>query len=93
MKKASTKRVTKQTSEFPSGWDETRARRVKEHYEKQTPEEAAAEDDAAWKNKSGTVVQVPVELLPAVRALIAKRASRGKRTKSPTTQAKSRRSA
>ena len=34
-------------SKFPSGWDEERVRRVLEHYESQTDEEAVAEDEAA----------------------------------------------
>jgi hypothetical protein len=35
-------------SKFPLGWDEQRVRRVLEHYESQTDEEAVAEDEAAW---------------------------------------------
>ena len=31
---------------FPPGWDELRVRRVLEHYESQTEEQAVAEDDA-----------------------------------------------
>jgi quinol monooxygenase YgiN len=31
---------------FPPGWDEQRVRRVLEHYESQTEEEAVAEDEA-----------------------------------------------
>ncbi len=34
---------------FPPGWDEERLRRVLFHYEKQTDEEAAAEDERAFK--------------------------------------------
>jgi len=33
---------------FPQGWDEERIRRVLEHYEKRTEDEAVAEDEAAW---------------------------------------------
>jgi hypothetical protein len=32
---------------FPPGWDEHRVRKVIEHYETQTEEEAVAEDEAA----------------------------------------------
>jgi hypothetical protein len=32
---------------FPAGWDEARVRRVLEHYESQSDEEAVAEDEAA----------------------------------------------
>lgn len=58
---------------FPPGWDEERVRRVLEHYESQTDEEAVAEDEAAFEATTHTVVEIPVELLPAVRELLAAR--------------------
>ncbi len=57
---------------FPEGWDEQRVRQVLEHYEDQTEDEAVAEDEAAYEDRTESLVQVPVELLPAVRELIAK---------------------
>jgi precorrin isomerase len=39
---------------FPQGWDEERVRRVLEHYEKRTEDEAVAEDEAAWLHKQIT---------------------------------------
>ena len=57
---------------FPEGWDEQRVRRVLEHYEHQTEDEAVAEDEAAYEDRTESMVQVPVELVPAVRELIAK---------------------
>ena len=57
---------------FPPGWDEARVRRVLEHHEGQTDAEAVAEDEAWLDATTHTVVDVPVELLPAVRELIAK---------------------
>ena len=57
---------------FPKGWDEQRVRQVLEHYEHQTEDEAVAEDEAAYEDRTESLVQVPVELLPAVRELIAK---------------------
>lgn len=59
-------------SEYPSGWDEERVRRVIAHYERQTEEEAVAEDEAAFESSTATFIEVPNELLPAVRELIAK---------------------
>jgi hypothetical protein len=59
-------------SKFPPGWDEARTRRVLEHYENQTEDEAVAEDEAAFKSQTETVMEVPTELVPAVRELIAK---------------------
>ena len=37
-------------NKFPPGWDEERVRRVLEHYEAQTEEEAVAEDEAAYED-------------------------------------------
>ena len=59
-------------SEFPSGWDEARVRRLLAHYESQSEEEAVAEDEAAHDSSTQTFVEVPNKLLPAVRELIAK---------------------
>ncbi len=56
---------------FPPGWDEERVRRVLAHYEQQTPEEAVAEDEAAFTEQDDTVMKVPRDLVPAVRQLIA----------------------
>ena len=58
---------------FPQGWDESRVRRVVDHYESQTDDEAAAEDQAVFESTTHTAMVVPVELVPEVRQLIAKR--------------------
>jgi len=58
---------------YPAGWDAERVRRVLEHYETQSYEEAVAEDEAAYEATTHTAMEVPVELVPAVRKLIAKR--------------------
>ena len=60
-------------TKFPPGWDEERVRRVLEHYGSQTDEQAVAEDEAAYEATTHTAVDVPVELLPTVRELLAKR--------------------
>jgi hypothetical protein len=60
-------------SRFPKGWDEERVKRVLDHYEKLTEDEAVAEDEAAWEDVSQTFVEVPNELVPAVRELLAKK--------------------
>lgn len=57
---------------FPKGWNEQRVQRIFEHYESQTEEEAVAEHEAAYEDQTQTFVSVPVELVPAVRELIAK---------------------
>ena len=62
-------------SKFPPGWDKQRVRKVLEHYESQSEEEAMAEDEAAFEAPDQTVMEVPTDLVPAVRELIAKRKS------------------
>ncbi len=57
---------------FPPGWDEERVRRVLAYYEHQTEEEAVAEDEAAYEQEDQSMVEVPYELVPKVRSLIAK---------------------
>ena len=57
--------------EFPPGWDEQRVRRVIAHYDKQTEDDAAQEDEAGV-GPSETVMNVPRVLVPRVRELIAK---------------------
>jgi hypothetical protein len=60
-------------TKFPDGWDEARVKRVLEHYETQSEEQAVAEDEAASEQRDQTLMEVPNELVPAVRQLIAKR--------------------
>jgi type II secretory pathway component PulC len=59
-------------NQFPAGWDEQRVRRVIAHYEGQTEEEALVEDEAALENQTKTIMEVPSELVPVFRELIAK---------------------
>ena len=60
------------TKKFPPNWDEHRVRRVLEHYEAQTEDEAVAEDEAAYEDTSQTIMEIPNALVPQVRELIAK---------------------
>lgn len=60
-------------AKYPAGWDEARVRRVLEHYETQPDEEAVAEDEAAYETTTHTAMDVPVDLVPVARELIAKR--------------------
>ncbi len=47
-------------------------RRVLKHYEQQTEEAAVAEDEAAFEDSTQAVMEVPRELVPTIRQLIAK---------------------
>ena len=46
---------------------------VAKTYETQSDMEAVAEDEAAYRSTTTTVMKIPVKLVPAVRALLAKR--------------------
>ncbi|HLF24152.1 MAG TPA: hypothetical protein VI565_09555 [Burkholderiales bacterium] len=59
-------------SKYPPGWDEKRVQEVLANYESQTEEEALAEDEAAFEAAGQTVMEIPTELVPKVRELIAK---------------------
>jgi hypothetical protein len=63
-------RKGKVLQKFPAGWNESRVRRVLDHYESLSDEEAAAEIESALAK---TTMQVPTSLVPVVRELIAKR--------------------
>ena len=62
----------KKTNTFPRGWDEARVQRLIQRYESQTEEEALAEDEAAFEDTTQTIMEIPSELVPAVRALLSK---------------------
>ena len=61
------------SSRYPQGWDQGRVKRLLEHYDSQSDDEAVAEDEASWESTTSTTMEVPVELVPTVRELIAKR--------------------
>jgi hypothetical protein len=61
----------KKQNKFPQGWNEKRVRDVLNHYEAQTEEEAVAEDEAMYEEVTETVMEIPIELVPAVRTLLA----------------------
>ena len=63
------------TQKFPTGWDEQRVREVLAHYEAQSEEEQFAEIEAAQDAEGITMMAVPTELAPEVRALIARKRS------------------
>ena len=72
------------TEKYPRGWNKVRVQRVLDYYEVQTDDEVAAEIEVGL---SGTTMEVPRALVPAVRELIAKRkTARTKKTHNTTLQ-------
>ncbi|MGL4550312.1 MAG: hypothetical protein ACRC33_03920 [Gemmataceae bacterium] len=59
---------------LPPGWDDERIRQVINHYEEQSEDERFAEVEAALP-EGVTLVAVPNELVPEVRALLARKHS------------------
>ena len=57
---------------YPKGWDEKRISMVISHYEDQNEEEATTEDEDVFKDITQTAMEVPIQLVPKVRELIAK---------------------
>jgi hypothetical protein len=61
--------------QFPAGWDEQRVKEVIAHYENQTEDEEFAEIEAALEAGDITLMAIPTELVPEVRALLARKQS------------------
>lgn len=58
---------------FPKGWNEQRVKEVIAHYESQTEDEEFAEIEASLESDDMTLMSIPKELVPEVRALLARR--------------------
>ena len=65
--------MSRQTS--PPGWDEDRVRQVLARYESQSEDEQFAEIEAGRHGDGTSMMTVPTELAPEVRALIARKGS------------------
>ena len=70
---ASTSETAMSDQKFPPGWDEARIREVIEHYDSQDEDERAAEIEAAWEAEGMKLISVPTELVPEIRALLARK--------------------
>ena len=60
---------------FPPGWDEQRVKELIAHYENQTEDEESADIEAALEEENTTLMTIPAELVPEVRALLARKQS------------------
>ena len=61
--------------EFPPGWDEKRVQELIAHYENQTEDEEFADIEAAREAEDITLMAIPSDLVPEVRALLARKRS------------------
>jgi hypothetical protein len=60
---------------FPAGWDAARVKNLIAHYEQMDDSEMIAEDEAAQEMAGQTLMVIPSELVPEVRALINRKTS------------------
>jgi predicted ATP-dependent serine protease len=60
---------------FPKDWDEQRVEQLIAILDARTDEEWTAEDEAVYEAVGITMMAVPTELVPEVRALIARKHS------------------
>jgi hypothetical protein len=61
-------------SPYPKGWDRKRVQALIDHYENQSDDDAIAEAEAAYADGQTAMIQVPLQLVPQVQKLLAKRA-------------------
>jgi hypothetical protein len=66
-------RTSMKKQRLPRGWTEKRTRELAAHHDQQTEGERVAEIEEALSAKDQTVTVVPTELVPEIRALIARR--------------------
>lgn len=60
---------------YPPGWDEKRIQELIAHYENQTEDEEFADIEASREAEDVTLMAIPTELVPEVRALLAREQS------------------
>ena len=60
---------------FPPGWNEKRVQELISHYENQTEDEEFADIEAAREASDITMMAIPSDLVPEIRALLARRRS------------------
>jgi hypothetical protein len=65
------KRKSVKKNKFPLGWTPHKVKKTLDHYEKQTEENAVLEDEAAYKDKTQTFIEIPKKLVSSVRKLLA----------------------
>lgn len=58
---------------YPPGWNESRIRAVIGHFDSQDDDERAEEIESARQAVGMTLISVPTDLLPEIRALIARK--------------------
>ncbi len=58
---------------LPEGWSAERVQKLVDHYEAQSEDEALDEDETPFRPGGTSMIEVPAEMVPRIRELIAKR--------------------
>jgi hypothetical protein len=72
--RSTSRAVRKDPRRYPKGWNARSIKALAAHYDDQSEGDAVAEDDAAYRSGHVTMMAIPVELVPQVSKLLAKRA-------------------
>ena len=59
--------------QFPPGWSAERVQNLIAHYDALDEEQLVAEDEAAQEHIDQTAVVVPIEMMPAIRQMLAQK--------------------
>ncbi len=63
--------MKRKKQKFPRGWNAKSVKEFIAHYESQTEDEEAADIEAALEDEDVTLMAIPTELVPEVRAILA----------------------
>ena len=76
MKRAARHRLStrREPDRYPKGLNRKKVQQLIDYYENQSDAEAIAEAEAAYRDPKSAMMQIPLELVPKVRKLLAKRA-------------------
>jgi len=61
--------------QFPAGWDAERVQNLIARYDALDEDQTVAEDEAAQDRVDQTAVVVPIEMMPAIRQMLAEKSS------------------
>lgn len=64
--------MKKTATRYPKGWNAKQIKDLAHHYENQSPGDAVAEDEAAYRSTHLTMMAVPVKLVSKVQKMITK---------------------
>ena len=73
-KRRPARKARRDPNRYPKGWNARSIKALADHYDHQSEDDAVAEHEAAYRSTLVTMMAIPVELVPKVQKLLAKRA-------------------